>query len=96
MSNGKHTPGPWNFRQDPDFGTWTIFADGKSIMGNEKYYPWVPSDAADWQLIAAAPELLDALRTLCTIDPQASSTDWNVAFNAGIAAITKATGEQPK
>lgn len=54
----KHTPGPWEFRTD---GGWRLYADGECIMGNEQYYPWVPESAADWRLIAAAPELLSAL-----------------------------------
>ena len=54
----KHTPGPWEFRQEKP---WTIFAAGRAIMGNEVYYPWTPENIADWLLIAAAPELLEAL-----------------------------------
>lgn len=27
-------------------------------MGDERYYPWAPSEDADWRLIAAAPSLL--------------------------------------
>lgn len=33
-------------------------------MGNETYYPWTPENIADWQLIAAAPDLLEALKGL--------------------------------
>jgi len=95
MSNGKHTPGPWNFRQDPDFGTWTIFADGKSIMGNEKYYPWVPSDAADWQLIAAAPELLAfAQGFLADYQSEDGMASMKHYAKQAHALIAKATGEQ--
>jgi hypothetical protein len=33
-------------------------------MGAETYYPWVPSNEADWHLMAAAPDLLAALKDL--------------------------------
>lgn len=34
----------------------------EEIMGSAAYYPWVPDNEADWRLIAAAPELLEALK----------------------------------
>lgn len=58
----KHTPGPWEFRKRPHEPSWTIYANGNSIMGNERYYPWVPDKEDDWRLIAAAPELFDVLK----------------------------------
>ena len=65
MTQSKHTKGPWEFRKDD---CWTIFADGSSIMGDMQYYPWVPDNEADWRLIAAAPELLEALQECNQID----------------------------
>lgn len=55
----EHTPGPWKFKNDS--GRRLVSADGGSLMGNEQYYPWVPTNEADWHLIAAAPALLGAL-----------------------------------
>lgn len=61
----------------------------------------IPSDPDEQEavengvrLIEAAPTMLDALRELCELTPQHSSTDWNVALRKGAAAIAKATGEQ--
>lgn len=85
----KHTPGPWEFRKDDG---WTLFADGESIMGSATYYPWVPSREADWRLIAAAPELLEALELVmkvCGFQRGDSPT-----FDRAFAAIAKAKGEQ--
>jgi len=33
-------------------------------MCDEQYYPWVPNNEADWNLIAAAPELFAALKAV--------------------------------
>ena len=85
----KHTPGPWEFRKQP-YEPWTIYANGNSIMGNETYYPWVPYKEADWHLIAAAPDLLEALQAM--VSDHASLSAATLAFAR--AAIAKATGEQ--
>jgi hypothetical protein len=56
----KHTPGPWKLLSK--FGDFEIVAsDGESLMGGETYCPWAPENPYDWHLIAAAPELLEAL-----------------------------------
>ena len=86
----KHTPGPWVFRQED--GVRTIFADGKSMMGDAVYYPWCPENAADWRLIAAAPELLEALERLM-VECDLVSDNALEAYTKARAAIAKATGE---
>jgi hypothetical protein len=69
-----HTPGPWRFcmaevsSYGPD-AAWRICAPGQegeydALFGSEPYYPWNSSNIADWHLIAAAPELLEALKRL--------------------------------
>ena len=60
----RHTPGPWAFDASGD--NWQILTKGRNdaLMCDESYYPWVPDNEADWHLIAAAPELLDALKCL--------------------------------
>lgn len=52
-----HTPGPWAL--DPCASGWTLIANGQDITSE-------PFDAcdADARLIAAAPELLEALQAL--------------------------------
>ena len=54
----QHSPGPWKFNNDPGEARTISDARGISLMGDEQYYPWAPSEEADWRLIAAAPELL--------------------------------------
>jgi len=66
----QHTPGPWELvvedgdmkivapPQDPRLAT------RETLMCDMEYYPWCPSNEADWMLIAAAPELLKCLRSL--------------------------------
>lgn len=90
-----HTPGPWEFRKDQT-GCWAIFADGKSIMWDAHYSPWVPDKEADWRLIAAAPELLNLLREveLHFRGYEDSDEYTKELFNRTRAAIAKATGEQ--
>jgi hypothetical protein len=51
----KFTPGPWNFNGSGVYG-----ADGTTIADMETYYP-APLDPNNGPLIAAAPELLEAL-----------------------------------
>lgn len=58
MSEPKHTPGPWRQRDDP--ADWLIEgADGALLA---KAYTNVMAAGANAQLIAAAPELAEALR----------------------------------
>lgn len=51
MSEAKPTKGEWVFCDD---GDWTISVNGESVMGDATYYPWVPSNKADWLLICDA------------------------------------------
>ena len=83
-----HSTGPWIFNKKEK--VWTISdASGYPMMGNERYYPWVPSDEADWNLIAAAPDLLEALKDALNV---LDATGANDAANAVRAAIAKAEG----
>lgn len=85
MTQSEHTKGPWEFRKDD---CWTIFADGSSIMGDMRYYPWVPDNEADWRLIAAAPQLLAALQMIVQLNPELPMG----CIEHAEAAIAKATG----
>jgi hypothetical protein len=87
-------------------GPWKLWQEGTDIMviGDGSHIATVPigsrvdepSDRANARLIAAAPELLDALREL-TIAAEAAGWDVDAAnapiLNAARAAIAKATGE---
>jgi hypothetical protein len=99
MSAPKHTPGPWSLTAD-QFAH--IVTD---VEGNEIY---VGTNEEDARLIAAAPELLEALRGIIEgtrLDNFDNRNDdgmlsWNGGYNftkrikAARAAIAKATGEK--
>jgi hypothetical protein len=54
------TPGPWTFVVEG--GDYKIKdAAGNTIMCDMDYYPWFTLNEADWHLIAAAPEMRNAL-----------------------------------
>lgn len=93
-----HTPGPWRFEHDPDgsmsehddpLGVRYIRSDGHmgALMGGTKYYPWTPDNVDDWYLIAAAPDLLNALKSLMD-----SEGDVHEKVVAARNAIAKAEG----
>jgi hypothetical protein len=56
-----HTPGPWTIRRED--GDRYLESPGHfgALMCDTQYYPWTPDSDEDWNLIAAAPELLEAL-----------------------------------
>jgi len=92
----KHTPGPWAVRtidqslatvetQDGEYNICTA----AQLRGDD----WQTEHAerkANARLIAAAPELLEALQFVMT----ASGEQLGTAFEQAQAAIAKATGEQ--
>jgi hypothetical protein len=99
----KHTPGPWTADKLQDRDTFNIFANGfvsamcqvsrmenstRSTSGNEV--------AANARLIAAAPDLLEALREIAELADKVDS--WQSfpyePIQKAYAAIAKATGEQ--
>ena len=95
MSEAKHTPGPW--RVSYESGTTRIrTADNESIMCNETYYPWVPHNDADWHLIAAAPDLLDALERCLNFiaNTESEMGETLPCGDQARTAITKAKGDQ--
>lgn len=117
MSEVKHTPGPWEFGfGDGVYGPRaapTCYLDGNGFLQipirvGKNPVAWILSsrpdghEDADARLIAAAPELLEALRELLDEHvrtlPYAYGTDDDPEDSAivrfGRAAIAKATGEQ--
>ena len=94
-----HTPGPWVVREPEDGELLEVHAErgGELIC----FPVWTPNERANISLIAAAPELLDALKMAKTalIDQyeenypdDESDNDVTEAIDAAIAAIAKAEG----
>jgi hypothetical protein len=85
MSN--HTPGPW-IVNGPHDASWVSTADHRTIL---------PETMANARLIAAAPQMLDALHEVLALlnNPDADGTDANRVEREILAVIAKATGEQP-
>ena len=87
----QHTPGPWKFYDDSNDGKTNrieIVAIGKTVA---RIYHSVPAeDLPNARLIAAAPDLLEALKdALCVLE--CCGKDYPAASKAQ-AAIAKATG----
>ena len=83
----KHTPGPWTTRESATHVTVTN-ARGDAVFHDDKRIPGVMVDA---RLIAAAPELLEALQSV--LDNCLDSEGLCAAHAKARAAIAKATGE---
>jgi hypothetical protein len=95
--NTKHTAGPWRAYESSDDGWFNIEAesDGSDVVGCEGC-----ANEANARLIAAAPELLEALEEAETylvergIDIR-GVTGRTVILPKMRAAIAKATGKEP-
>ena len=97
MSAAKHTPGPWTAQKSSN----ALYGEhwhATVPKGDERVRLTEPSTEADARLIAAAPDMLEALRGFVDLmgrpvhewDP-----DRGLAADARArAAIAKATGEQ--
>lgn len=92
-----HTPGPWKFYDDSNDGKTNrieIVAIGKTVA---RIYHSVPEeDLPNARLIAAAPELLEALAYALKDMEQVQEVACNrlsISIGLARAAIAKATGE---
>lgn len=87
-----HTQGPWPTRESATHITVTNDR-GDAVFHEDKRIPGVMADA---RLIAAAPELLEALCKLVEIEDGTgmSVIGWTEAMETARVAIAKATGEQ--
>lgn len=94
----KHTPGPWGISSETPtiIKAYDVFGETKIIIGSASGYtnsPFFPSDetaALNARLMAAAPQLLDALqRAGSSAGFQYMTHETQAAISA---AIAKATG----
>ena len=84
MSEAKHTPGPWSALKS------RTLINIKGPNG-EQITQVSAKNAADAHLIAAAPELLEALREFCAVCPL-GTVGVARAFQKASAVIAKAEG----
>jgi hypothetical protein len=86
----KHTPGPWHCLY-----TRVDDASGYQVCHGDLHGKGEETNLANLRLIAAAPELLDALRRIAAIENQLVGPDWEEIDEArviALMAIEKATG----
>ena len=93
----EHTPGPWEIEEHYHFGYRWISGPEHSQLAQVvwcmEYEDRSPSCEANAHLIAAAPELLDALCYLLEASSgQGPHEQWLAAMDQARAAIEKATG----
>lgn len=89
-----HTPGPWFVGGETDHGEILICSDARPTICA------VDPGAREWctqanaRLIAAAPDLLDALQSILpdAVANHVGGPDTELRINSARAAITKATG----
>ena len=103
MAEVKHTPGPWVVIADESAaqvkGFPCIESDGYTVVGLEGMYGDIETDFANARLIAAAPDMLEALQAAQSMhqrycDRVGAADGWARDLKAIIdAAITKATGD---
>lgn len=102
----KHTPGPWKFyfnEYDPKLvQVWSEY-DGLrtrhvAFVGNRDSIASSPEVQANARLIAAAPEMLEALKDLVAVIARIPATQKSIGLQElclrGHAAIAKAEGRE--
>jgi hypothetical protein len=91
--NTQHTPGPWEVRKGEPWVIAKAYGDMKSVVHLNLPVDQSESQKADARLIAAAPDLLEALQYMANVCPAIDSTGDDAHIKAR-AAIAKATGVQ--
>ena len=87
--NTKHTPGPWIAQRDPN----AIMADDWCIGAQGQIDSVAVCSERDARLIAAAPDLLEALKCLVGWFDDDRMNGAEKQIKKARAAIRKATGE---
>ena len=92
--NAKHTPGPWNIGTPPPNGEQTVGTDQGLMVAVATTGAGVKTKA-NAHLIAAAPDLLEALKDCVAVMDRelAGLKVIQPELSAARAAIAKATGE---
>lgn len=102
MSEAKHTPGPWYYIKDDEWSHSVVTRHGELPDGSPNYWTVAsvnkrrePEHEANASLIAAAPDLLDALKGALNhwAVPSSICID-RPAYEKARAAIAKATGQK--
>lgn len=97
MREAKHTPGPWEtYHECGDesvLGPDGFMVADCAIFSLRPGAPTVERCRANARLIAAAPDMLAALRALVPADFDQHPDDFTEEWHAARAAIAKATGE---
>lgn len=93
MSESKHTPGPWYHRSPTGFvGTVADSIMVASVYGDDPNCREDGRQIANARLIAAAPEMLEALQAFEAHYPLGVNPFLDDAFRSARAAIAKAEG----
>lgn len=105
MSGARHTPGPWSCREAPygwdifnnELAKWVAYGTKTVEDGSQPVYPTRAESAANADLIAAAPDLLETSETLLRMLEAAYRelgmwSDDNKRVVAAKAAIARAKG----
>jgi hypothetical protein len=101
MKNATFTPGPWRVHAERWVKATRGDHEGEILVAPTYWMEHVAEEAAaNARLIAAAPELLEAVRDLddaicANLDQQVNRTALRLALIKGRAAIAKATGAAP-
>lgn len=97
--SAKHTPGPWVFDTSND-GESVKASNGNYIIEDAHNADYVSGSTADRRLIAAAPELLEALNEInnwlvcgCIATPEDMAQSFSYMQELAESAIAKATGQ---
>ena len=97
-----HTPGPWRVSKRYQDKVDVLHNRGAHIGGTSLTVArvtvrqsWFAEQMANAHLIAAAPDLLEALQLIAGTDPVDAALDPQRAVRVAIAAIKKATNGEP-
>lgn len=83
----KRTKGPWKFETD-----WMIYSENEEMTPVAKVYP-TADGIGNAALLAAAPDLLEALEATQRVLQLSNRPELKEAFCRNAAAISKARGE---